>query len=210
MKITKFVHSCLLVEAQDRIALFDPGIYSSEALDVGKISRLDDIFITHEHPDHFDLELVKSLVQKFPDVRITSTAAVVETLSKAGITASNRPPQGASFFDSPHESKPPLMPVGPEQIGVHYLDSLSHPGDSHHFGETKAILALPVTAPWGTSFKAISLAYELKPRYVLPIHDWHWRDEARELMYSKFEKVLGDKNIKFFKLQTGQAIEINP
>lgn len=209
MKITKFVHACLLVETPDRTALFDPGTMSETALGADKLSRLDDIFITHEHSDHFSLNLVKQLVQKFPQVRITSTAPVVATLAKEGIAGSTNPPEGVSFFDSPHESKPPLMPVGPEQIGVHYLDSLSHPGDSHSFHETKAILALPVTAPWGTSFKAISLAFELKPRHVLPIHDWHWRDEARQMMYDRFEQVLAGQGITFHKLQTGQPVEID-
>lgn len=208
MKITKFVHSCLLVETPDRTALFDPGSFSEEALDFNQLERLDDIFITHEHGDHFSLELVKKLVQKFPEVCITSTTPVVTQLAKEGIPAVNNAPKGVSFFESIHASKPPLMPVGPEQIGVHYLDSLSHPGDSHTFKETKAILALPVTAPWGTSFNAISLACELKPQYVLPIHDWHWHDKARKMMYDRFEQSLGEQGMTFYKLQTGQPIEI--
>jgi len=210
MKITKFVHSCLLVETPGRVALFDPGIFSAEALNPDGLARLDDIFITHEHPDHFSLELVKKLAQKFPHARITSTAPVVAQLAKVGIKASNDPPAGVSFFDSPHASKAPLMPVRPEELGIHYLSQLSHPGDSHQFKETKDILALPVTAPWGTSFKAISLACELKPKHVLPIHDWHWRDEARLMMYDRFEQVLGQQGITFHKLQTGQPIEVEP
>jgi hypothetical protein len=54
----------------------------------------------------------------------------------------------------------------------------------------------------------MSLAFELKPRHVLPIHDWHWRDEARELMYDRFEEILGRQGITFYKLQTGQPVEI--
>ena len=108
-----------------------------------------------------------------------------------------------AFFDSPHESVEPLF-RSPEQIGIHYLDKLSDPGDSHSFKETKAILALPVTAPWGSTIKALNLALELKPKHVLPIHDWHWRDEAREQTYDRFERILGEQGITFHKLQTGQ------
>jgi L-ascorbate metabolism protein UlaG (beta-lactamase superfamily) len=114
LKVTKFVHSCLLVETPDRTALFDPGTFSAEALNPDLIKSLDDILITHEHGDHFSLELVKQLVQKFPKVRITSTKPVIDTLAKEGITGSMQPPEGVSFFDSPHASKPPMMPVGPE------------------------------------------------------------------------------------------------
>jgi len=207
-KITKFVHSCLLVETPDRVALFDPGVMSEDALNIDELSHLDDIFITHIHPDHMSLDLINELVDRFPGVRITSTPEVVDKLESQSIKASDQAPQGVAFFDSPHEHKPPMMPVGPQQIGIHYLDALSDPGDSHSFKETKPILALPVTAPWGTSLEAIALAYQLKPQYVLPIHDWHWRDEAREQMYDRFEQILGQEGIKFFKLKTGQPVEI--
>lgn len=207
MKITKFVHSCILVETPDRIAIFDPGSMSEQALDVSKLDHLDDIFITHEHGDHFSLMLVQKLVTKFPEVRITAPKSVVQQLLAVNIAASDQAPQGVIFFDSPHELGEPLF-SRPEQLGYHYLDSLTHPGDSHSFHETKAILALPITAPWGTTIKALNLALELKPRYVLPIHDWHWRDEARASTYDKFERLLAEQGITFLKLQTGLPVDI--
>lgn len=205
MKITKFVHSCLLVETPDRVALFDPGIMSTEALNIGAINRLDDIFITHIHSDHMDPDLIKQLVAKFPQVRVTSNLEVVAALAAAGITASDQTPEGVSFFQSPHEE---IFSEKPDNIGIHYLDKLSNPGDSHSFSETKAILALPVTAPWGSAVSALNLALRLKPAHVIPIHDWHWRDEAREQMYGKFKQALGQQGIVFHKLQTGQPIDI--
>jgi len=208
MKITKYIHACLLVETPERVALFDPGVMSEEALPVDKLTRLDDIFITHAHGDHWSLPLIKRLVQKFPNVRITTTPEVVEELAKEGIKATSQAPEGVTFFDSPHESVEPLFPQ-PQEIGIHYLDMLSDPGDSHSFTETKEILALPITAPWGSSIKALNLAIELKPQYVLPIHDWHWSDAARAQTYDRFEHILGEHDITFFKLQTGKPVEIN-
>ena len=64
MKVTKFVHSCLLVEMPapiNRTALFDPGAMSVDALEVDSLEYLDDIIITHEHGDHFHLPLIKQL-----------------------------------------------------------------------------------------------------------------------------------------------------
>ena len=208
MKITKFVHSCLLVETPERVALFDPGTLSEEALEIDKLARLDDIFVTHEHADHISLDLIKRLVKKFPAVRITSTSSVVKQLDEAGITASNQPPDGVEFFEAPHESVAPLFDHPPEEIGIHYLGVLSDPGDSHSFNETKEILALPITAPWGSSVKALNLALRLEPKHVLPIHDWHWRDEARRQTYDLFSRILGEKGITFHKLETGVPVEI--
>jgi L-ascorbate metabolism protein UlaG (beta-lactamase superfamily) len=208
MKITKFIHSCLLVETPDRTAIFDPGAMSEAVFKVDDLKQLDDIFITHSHGDHFSPSFVKQLVAKFPDVRITTTPEVVAALAKENIQASDQPPEGVTFFDSPHEDVKPLFPA-PQEIGIHYLDTLSDPGDSHSFHETKAILALPVQAPWGSTIKAVNLALELKPKHVLPIHDWHWSDAAREQSYDMLERVLGEQGITFHKLQTGQPIEID-
>jgi L-ascorbate metabolism protein UlaG (beta-lactamase superfamily) len=207
LKITKFVHSCLLVETDDRTALFDPGMMSVEALGQHDFDRLDDIFITHVHGDHLDPGFIKRLIGKFPTVRITSTQEVVDALAKEGIKATTTPPAGVEFFESPHEPVMPLFPM-PEQVGIHYLDVLSDPGDSHSFHETKAILALPITAPWGSSIKALNLALELKPQHVLPIHDWHWNDAAREQTYGNFEKILGEQGITFHRLATAKPVDI--
>jgi L-ascorbate metabolism protein UlaG (beta-lactamase superfamily) len=208
MKITKYVHSCLLVETPDRVALFDPGVMSTPELDINSISHLDDLFITHIHPDHYDKEYIKKLVAKFPGLRITAPAEVVEDLAKEGIDASDHAPQGVAFFDSPHEKVDPVFPP-PQEIGIHYLDKLTDPGDSHSFKETKAILALPITAPWGSAVRACNLALELKPKHVLPIHDWHWHDQARQQMYDKYAGIMEKEGIVFHKLVNGQPVEID-
>lgn len=208
MKITKYVHSCLLVETPDRVALFDPGVMSTPTMNIDDISHLDDIFVTHIHPDHLDVEFVKKLVAKFPSVRVTAPAEVVEAVAEQGITASDQAPSGVAFFDSPHEKVHPVFP-SPQQIGYHYLDQLSHPGDSHSFKETKSILALPITAPWGSSVRATSLALDLKPQHVLPIHDWHWHDQARQQLYDRNAELMAEQGITFHKLVNGQPVEID-
>jgi L-ascorbate metabolism protein UlaG (beta-lactamase superfamily) len=197
----------LLVETGDRTALFDPGSMSAAAIDVDSLQKLDDVFITHIHQDHFDINLIQKIVQKFPGIRITTTDEVVDQLSARNIPASTQAPQGVTFFVSPHESVAPLFPQ-PSEIGIHYEDIISHPGDSHSFKETKKVLALPITAPWGSTIRALNLALELKPQYVLPIHDWHWSEEARTQMYDMFENQLGSRGITFYKLQTGRPVDI--
>lgn len=206
MKITKFVHACLLVEMPapvNRTALFDPGAMSEEALNVDQLVYLDDIFITHIHGDHFSIDLLKRLTDKFPRVRITAPNEVVQRLAQENIAASSEAPQGVTIFNAPHESVEPLFPQV-QNLGIHYLDLLTDPGDSHTFRESKTVLALPIQGPWGSTINAINLALQLKPRYVLPIHDWHWSDAAREQMYDAFEKALAKANIQFIKLKTGE------
>jgi L-ascorbate metabolism protein UlaG (beta-lactamase superfamily) len=212
MKITKFIHSCLLVEMPEpvnRTALFDPGVMSAAALPIDSLEFLDDIIITHNHSDHLDVDLIKKLVAKFPDVRITAPQQVAAQLGPEGITVITAPTEGIAFFNSPHEVIRPFFNADPpEEIGVHYLEMLSHPGDSHHFSETMPILALPVQAPWGSANNAVKLALELKPKHIVPIHDWHWSDDARISSYNSMEKLFADQGITFHKLETGVPIVI--
>lgn len=210
MKITKLEHSCLLVEMPEpvnRTALFDPGMMSEAWVDVDSLMYLDDIFITHSHADHMSAPLIKKLLKKFPDVHITGPREAVAKLKQEGIEATSEESDGVVFFDSKHEKVLPLFEP-PEQLGYHYLDMLSHPGDSHGFTETKSILALPVTAPWGSMVNAVKLALELQPKYILPIHDWHWKDEAREQAYDMMEKVFKGQGITFLKLKNGEPVVI--
>ncbi len=174
MKITKFAHSCVLIETPDRVGLFDPGDWSwdSGSFDLNKLERLDDILITHEHGDHMYLPFIKELLSKFPQANIITTEPAATQLQAEGIknvTSSSN--DLATLFSANHESMEPLADAPPANTGIHYLDVFTSPGDSHHFAETKKILALPITAPWGTTAKAAAIIEELKPEYVLPVHD---------------------------------------
>ena len=211
MKITKFIHSCLLVEMPEpvnRTALFDPGVMSESALDINALLFLDDIIITHNHPDHISIPLLKKLLVKFPKAKITTTAETAKQLKQEGIKSTTEASPGIVFFDAPHEDVSPMFPQ-PEEIGVHFLNLMSHPGDSHSFRETMPILALPMTAPWGATVKAVNLALLLKPKHIIPIHDWHWSDEARTSSYEQMEQLFKDKNITFHKMVTGIPVVIN-
>ena len=211
MKITKFVHSCLLVETPERVAVFNPGQFSwdSGIFTIDALTRLDDIVITHEHGDHMSIAFIKALVTKFPKARITTTQDAAKQLADAGLNnVVTESSDGIELFATNHESTEPLGPT-PQNIGVHYLDLLTDPGDSHTFDQTKKILALPVTAPWGTVMRAAQLGAELTPKYIIPIHDWHWSSEARAIFYDRLEAFFKDKGITFIKAVDGEVIELD-
>lgn len=212
MKITKLAHACLLVEMPEpvnRTVLFDPGMMSAQLVRDADLRFLDDIVITHEHFDHFDLDLVKELAGRFPDVRILAPQPITDKLAAEGIAASSQPPEGMELFDSPHEQMLPIGEQPPAEMGVHYLGLLSHPGDSHSFKESKRILALPVDAPWGTTVKAAQLATDLKPDYVIPIHDWMWRDEWRKQFYDNLGQYFQGQGITFIKPIDGEPFTLD-
>lgn len=208
--LTKFGHSCVLVEAEEqgkpRLALFDPGEWSSLPLDT--IPWIDDVFISHGHPDHIDMTKLQAILAKFPDVRITAPTEVVLALRQGGIVqAADVAPEGTRLFIAPHEGHAPFLQP-PEEIGVHYLGVYSHPGDSHSFAEAMPILALPVQAPWGSTMSAVDLALKLRPQYILPVHDWHWRDEARQGMYARLTALFAEQEMTFLSPVDGTPLSV--
>jgi len=210
MKITKFVHSCLLVETEERVGLIDPGIFSWESglITGNSFERLDDIIITHEHEDHVHLPFMKVLVEKFPNVQIHTNQAVATKLQAVGFkNISTGNSEQVTFFPAAHESTEPLGQT-PDNVGFHYLGRLTDPGDSFECDMTKDILALPITAPWGAMTHAAALALDLKPRVILPIHDWHWNTAARKAAYERLADFFAAKGITFVPLVDGRAVEM--
>jgi L-ascorbate metabolism protein UlaG (beta-lactamase superfamily) len=195
-------------EPVNRTVLFDPGEMSADLVRKADLVYLDDMVITHEHFDHFNLPLIQELVAKFPDVQILASKPVVDKLAEVGIPALLEATTGMEIFDAPHESLEPLS-MAPPAIGVHYLNTLTHPGDSHHFAESKAVLAVPMTGPWGTSMRAAQLIADLKPQYVIPIHDWMWRDEWRLMMYKTFDAYCQKLGVTFISPIAGEPFVLD-
>lgn len=208
MRITKYLHSCLLVEEQDTTILIDPGEYTYDAGDftLSNYKTIDYVLITHEHADHLSLPFLKEILTAFPTVQIVSNESVVTKLQEEDIQASTQTPNVIQAQSVPHEKV--FGVVVPPNTLFHMFDRLTHPGDSHSFDTTKEILALPMQAPWGHVTAALELAVQLKPTYVLPIHDWHWKDEVRKGMYKRAESYLQEHGILFKNLETGESVEL--
>lgn len=208
MKISKHIHSCLLIENQGKTILIDPGIftYQEKALDLNEIAKLDYLLFTHEHPDHMYLPFVKEIVAKFPEVKIITNESIVTLLQKENITASSKEDTVVKLTPVPHEKLWDSVP--PENSLVTVFDKLATPGDSHHFETSVDILALPIQAPWGCTTDAVNLALKLHPKVIIPIHDWMWRGDFRKMMYQRLKTFFETKNIDFKTPETGEIIAI--
>lgn len=68
IKLTKLIHSTLLVEYKSQRILFDPGDYSIEQ--VKTLTDIDLLIITHIHSDHLHIESVKVLTENNPSMHI--------------------------------------------------------------------------------------------------------------------------------------------
>ncbi len=196
MNVSKHAHSCLLIEEEGTAMVIDPGNYTSEenALDVGAIKRLDFILITHEHDDHMHLPLIKRLVGKFPEAAIISNDSVAAILKKEGLKVATEGNEIIRITPVKHEM---TLSGAPENSMFTVFGKLTHPGDSLSFNKTAEVLALPIQAPWGSMVAAVEKAARLKPKFVIPVHDWHWNEKARERLYEMAAEYLKKRGIVF-------------
>lgn len=211
MKITKFTHSCILAETPDRVALFDPGGYSWDALggSLDPIDRVDRLVVSHKHEDHLNIEFVSALLEKFPAMHIVCNDEVEQTLREAGVDTVFRGTSTACTrgFDAPHGHLNSVKDIKPKNTAYHFQEKLTHPGDSLSLSQTAPILAVPFVSIWGSVDEAVKMVIDLKPEVVIPIHDWHFSEEAREHLYEKLQRLLPEIT-QFAYLEHGDSIDL--
>ena len=81
MEVTHFGHSCVLLDTGAARLLIDPGNFSADFEDV---TGLDAVLVTHQHPDHLDLERLPALLRANPDARLIVDSGTAGQLGDVG------------------------------------------------------------------------------------------------------------------------------
>ncbi len=204
--ITKLAHACLLVEANGKRTLLDPGIFTAQddRFDVSMVEGVDRILITHEHADHVNANLVRSILERSNDAEVETTVSLQAILASDGMDAVT---SGTPQFAAPHE-RIPIGP-GPQNTGFHVEGVLSHPGDCHSFVESMPILAMPFSAPWGSLVSGVDRTRLVGPRYVIPIHDWFLSDGGRDFMYGLATAGFASDDIELVYLKDFDTVTLS-
>src|SRR2546430_10808610 len=79
IKLTKKGHSCIRLEKDGRVLVIDPGGFSEQDAAVGA----DAILVTHEHPDHFNEQRLRTAMEANPAARIWTLRSVADQLTAA-------------------------------------------------------------------------------------------------------------------------------
>src|SRR5215218_1270573 len=81
MRLTKYGHSCLLVEEGPARLLLDPGTLSGG---FEELEGLTAVLVTHQHADHLDLQRLRTLLHRNPGARVLCDEGSAEQLAAAG------------------------------------------------------------------------------------------------------------------------------
>ena len=200
MRITKFGHACVRVEHDGHTVVLDPGMFT----DAEALEGADAVLITHEHPDHylpehlrttdarvFTIEAVAARIREdAPDVAERVTVVAPGESFDAGIPAravgelhAVIHPEFPRFFNSGY-----VLTAGERKV-YHPGDALTPPG------EDVDVLCVPVSAPWMRASEAIEFAREVGAPRNLAIHDRVYSEEGLGIVDGHFGRLLaGDQS----------------
>lgn len=220
MKVSKYVHACLLVEDGDDKILFDPGKFSfvEGLVKPDDFRDLSAVVLTHRHPDHFDDEALGKIVANNPKATVLTNAEIEEQLSRLGIAAelfeSGRRTIGRFGLEAVGAEHAPILNAEtPRNVAYVVNNRLLHPGDSfdHSLDPCHGIelLALPVMAPWTTELEVAEFARRISPKQVIPIHDGYAKEFFLKQRYENFQKYFAQLAIKFHPLgRPGESVDV--
>ncbi|MFB9235176.1 MBL fold metallo-hydrolase [Plantactinospora siamensis] len=176
MRLTKYSHSCLRVEHDGGVLVIDPGIFAEPAA----LEGADAVLITHEHPDHLDVDAIGAAAGRRPGLAAYGHESVLAKLTGADVTTT--PVAAGEEFTA---AGVPVRAYGgqhavihpdiPRLVNLSYLldDRVYHPGDSFAVPADTPVdtLFVPVHAPWLKLSEAVDFVRAVAPRRAFALHD---------------------------------------
>lgn len=213
MQLTKFTHSCVRFDDGDRSLVVDPGVFSevTAALDGAAA-----VLITHEHPDHLDVEQLRQAAQRDPRLQIWAPEPVAAQLSDLGEQVTTAAPGqafdaagfGIRTFGGQHALIHPTIPVIPN-VGYLIEDTVFHPGDSLIIPPAQVgLLLAPIHAPWSKTAEVIDFVVSVRAPKVVGIHDGLLNDIGRGFAVNHVSRIGGEHGSEYKPLAPADTLDL--
>jgi L-ascorbate metabolism protein UlaG (beta-lactamase superfamily) len=189
VKLTHLGHACLLVETGGARLLLDPGTMSS----FDGLRDLDAVLVTHQHPDHLDVDRLAPLLDANPGAALWVDADTATSVPGLPTHRVARPGDRFTVGSSGLPAQSTVVEVlgglhaavygdVPGCTNVAYLvdDALLHPGDAFVVPDRSVdILAVPIDGPWLKLAEAVDYVRAVRPRVAVPIHEGETTDPGK-------------------------------
>jgi L-ascorbate metabolism protein UlaG (beta-lactamase superfamily) len=211
MKLTKYEHSCMLLEVANERLLIDPGSF---AMPLSDISEVVAVVITHEHADHWTPEQLGRILARNPDAQLYGPAGVVAAAADFAVTevgegdAVEAGPFTLKFFGSQHAVIHSSIPVI-DNVGVLVNDSFYYAGDSFTVPPVAVeTLAVPAGAPWLKIGEVMDYVLAVKPKRAFPAHEMGLSVAGKGLSNARIAWAASEVGGEFFELQPHESIDL--
>jgi L-ascorbate metabolism protein UlaG (beta-lactamase superfamily) len=210
--LTKFMHSCVRLDEGDRTLVIDPGIFSE--LDVA-LDGAEGVLITHEHPDHVDMDRVRTAVRADSRLRIWAPPNLAAALDLGDQVVAVTPGErfeaagfGVEVFGGQHGLLHPTVPVVQNNC---YLinDAVYHPGDSV-IVPTKPVrlLLLPIHAPWSSTADAMDFIVSVRPPKAIQIHDALLNERGLSFVEAHVTRIGGEHGVEYTHVNAASTLDL--
>jgi len=211
MKLTKFEHSCLVLDKNGSTLVIDPGSFTMPLTDVMGVVA---VVITHEHADHWTPEQLTRILDRNPGARILGPAGVAAAATgfevevvKDGDTVEIEP-FTLAFYGEKHAVIHSSIPVI-DNVGVLVDGELYYGGDSYTVPPVAVnTLAAPIGAPWLKIGDAMDYVLAVKPKRSFPIHDMTLSQAGKSMTQDRIRAVTEQGGGEFFVLEPGQSYDL--
>ena len=219
MKISKYLHSCLVFELDGYKILFDPGDFSFiEGLVTPEMfADVNIVVITHIHPDHFVIDILQKIVA-VSGAQVVTNSQVGEQLDRAEVKYLLLEEGIGHFGPFKLEAFPVqhaliMDNLLPQMTGFVINDKVLHPVDSMEDKLLKfkyiELLIMVTMAPFASEVMISAFADKLHPRQILPVHDGYAKTFFIQKRYAAYVKHFDKLGIKFHEVyQIGDSISI--
>ena len=213
MRLTKFGHSCLLVEEGRARILLDPGTMSDG---FEELEGLSAVLFTHQHGDHLDTERLRGVLDRNQGVRVVSDEGSAELLGEAGVAVEvvhdgdefEVGGVGVRVAGRDHAIIHPDIPVV-FNVGYLVAGRLFHPGDAFTPpGQRVDVLAVPAGAPWLKVSEPISYLRQVRPLVAVPVHEKVLSAAGMSIHYRQLEQLGARDGTTFRSLDDGKPVEL--
>jgi L-ascorbate metabolism protein UlaG (beta-lactamase superfamily) len=212
VELIKHGHACVVLCEEERRLVIDPGVFTDPAAFEGASA----VLLTHEHPDHFAPDRLRSALDADRALQVWTNASVAGLLDGLGarvhVVGNGDAVTVAGFDVHVHgELHAEIHPEIPRIRNVGFLvdGHVFHPGDALTVpDEPVATLLLPLHAPWARTADLIDYVRAVHADQAYAVHDGLLNDAGIGVVGG----LLGERGpgtpTPFSRLAPGDSVEL--
>lgn len=210
MRLTKLEHSGLIFEKEGTKVLCDVVEIETTLPNLDNVAA---VLITHKHGDHLQPDVLQTIRERNPGLRVFAPQDALELVGEAEVVAAGDEIEVGGFklrfFGEEHA---PIIPgeIPCQNVGAVVDEVYVNPGDSYDLldGVTPQVLFVASAAPWCRVSEAMEYIKAMRPKMVVPVHNAvlsnfgnsvynNWLRQATEAVGAEFAPLTIGESIEF-------------